>query len=624
MKEKTKNISLLLLCVVLGLSCSTKRNTSSTRAYHELKTRYNIFHNARLSYDNILEDQLISIPSNGFELLSFYPTSDVRYNGQVGGPFDIVIDKAERAISEHSISAKPRRDPTKAYSDDYRRWLNQEEFNPFISNVWLLLGKAHIQNGDYEQAVSVFSNMLRMFSNDTDVLTEVQIWMLRAYIEMNKFYDAQNLIYILETRKISNDLDKLFNETYAHYLVESQQFEEAASFIRKVVDESKSSLRKKWLQFMLGQVYTLIEDYENANKVFEDLKGLSTPKELNVYASAYQKAFSAGEEQADSIAHLLRQSIISKKINIQNIPESSISTTALYSSNLHRDSFQLFWEAHLTKNLNYSIIKNNQQRETERMFLSNNLSPHMLILLPSDLYDTINEVLFYTANFNFSNFKRRTFNITPIRINKTNALKLESFSSLDDASNYLQMLRADSIYNSSISSIITPIIISNENFNILQNRTLNDYILFYEANIDIMPEQLSSTVSSPKIDSLLKIETNIENIFLEEVLPLELNSIYYPQTILIESYEIKTKDKEINDLKSSLEQKAAMLLEQTKKSSTINDRTEQLKERERLREERIKQREQDLKEREREREREIKLREEERERKINEQNRSSR
>ena len=38
-----------------------------------------------------------------------------------------------------------------------------EEFNPFISNVWLLLGKAHFQNGDYDEALSVFAEIIRIF-----------------------------------------------------------------------------------------------------------------------------------------------------------------------------------------------------------------------------------------------------------------------------------------------------------------------------------------------------------------------------------------------------------------------------------------------------------------------------
>ncbi len=48
----------MILCgMMLGMSCSTKRNTPGTRAYHELTTRYNIYYNAEKAYNEILENQ---------------------------------------------------------------------------------------------------------------------------------------------------------------------------------------------------------------------------------------------------------------------------------------------------------------------------------------------------------------------------------------------------------------------------------------------------------------------------------------------------------------------------------------------------------------------------------------
>lgn len=264
MKKQTLNIS-LLLCVILGISCSTGRNTPYSRAYKELRTRYNIFHNAQESYDNILNEQLAIFMDDRNNILPIVYSAgyNIKKTGK-GGPFDIVINKAERAISDYSITSKPRRNPTKAYSEDYRKWLKQEEFNPFISNVWLLLGKAHFQNGDYDEALSVFAEIIRIFPNDTDLTSEAHIWMLRSYSEMSRFYDAQNLIYILQTRTLSNDLNILFTESVAHYLLKTGQYHEAIPYIRQLIEKEKNRLKRKGLQFLLGQVYTLIGDYEKA------------------------------------------------------------------------------------------------------------------------------------------------------------------------------------------------------------------------------------------------------------------------------------------------------------------------------------------------------------------------
>jgi len=619
LKEKTVDIFLILLCVTLGVSCSTDRNTASSRAYHELKTRYNLYHNAQETYDNLLEDQLKSTPVNGFELLSFYPSTNIKEKSGIGGPFDVVIDKAEKAIIKHSISSKPRRDPAKASSVNYRKWLKQEEFNPFIDNVWLLLGKAHVQNGDYDQALSVFNEILKIFPKNTDLTSEVQIWMLRTYTEMNRFYDARNMILILETRKMPNYLNRLYNETLTQYLLLSKQYEKSLPLIRKVIDEERNLLKKKRLQFLIAQVYTIIEDYENAYKAFDELKRLNTPKEISIYAIAYQNAIQTGEHHADSISNILRQSLITKAPENLSLPSSPESTINLNSQTLFKDTFQLYWNAHLQKNINDYRQLGNSNEEVKSEFIINNMSPHMLILLLPEESEFINELLFASANFNFTNFKHRTFNISPTRYNKRDAIKLEPFSSLKDVSNYLQTLLSDTEYRTKIKDTITPVIISKDNFNILQNRSLDDYKMFYEAN-NFIHDDLSFSEVTPHTVSLSKTKNSIDN-SIEESLSLDSDSIIQNSPILLKTPEIKTADENSIDLKSSLEQKASEMMERSVDAASANNRAKELRKREELRAKRLKQREIEFKEREKEREMQIKQREKEREQKIREQNR---
>jgi len=606
---------LLSLCVLLGLSCSTGRNTPTSRAYHELRTRYNIFHSAQESYNNILDDQLTIVPDNSFELLSVFPSNSVKNKSRTGGPFDIVIDKTEKAISDHSISAKPRRTPAKAYSEDYRKWLKQDEFNPFIYNVWLLLGKAHVQNGDYDQALSVFSETIKIFPDDVNLMSEAQLWMLRTYTEMERFYDAQNLIYILKSRKMPNELNRLFTEFHAHYLLEIKQFTEAIPHVRKAIEGEKNSIRKKRLQFLLGQVYTMTEDYDKAYNSFKDIKRTNSPNKLYLNAFTYRQALSSGEQQADSIALLLKQSLIKED-----------SPSEVNNQYIYKDSFQLYWEANLKRNITNPLQENHPSLELEREFITDKQSPHLLILSPSDESVTINDILYSSANFNFSIFKLRTFNITPIRFNKKDVVKLEPFNSLEDASKYLQLLQSDSIYRSAIPGNITPLIISNENFNILQNSTLDDYKIFYESKIDDIPEDISPIKTRHHDDSLLHAESEDDKNYVEESLSLEPDSVNEPSTDYlkisdIKISDIKTSNERIIDLKSSLEQKAAKMMQRTIESNSLIDKTEQLKKREQLRNERVKQREKELKERERKRKMEIKQREKERELKLRSQNR---
>ena len=184
------------MMVPLAVGCSNKRNTSATRAYHELTTRYNIYHNAHKTYNQLLEDQLTTSSVNWFEPLSVHPNKLSANTSTPPGLFDGVIERTTKAIIEHSITSKPQRDPSKAHSEEYRQWLRQEEFNPFIKNTWLLLGKAYVENGDYEDALSVFVEIQRIYPHDINLISETQLYMLRSYVALNKMYDAKNMVYI--------------------------------------------------------------------------------------------------------------------------------------------------------------------------------------------------------------------------------------------------------------------------------------------------------------------------------------------------------------------------------------------------------------------------------------------
>lgn len=304
---------MLLLVLILFGACSPRRNTTATRAYHELTTRYNIYYNAEKAYNEICENQAVSFSDNYSELLPFYPLTPLKEKTLPGGPFDAVVDKTSKAIREHSITAKPRRDPTQRQTEAYRQWLRQEEFNPFLKNAWLLLGKAHLQNRDYAQALAVFNHMQRIYKNDSDLISEVQLWMMRAYTEMERMYDAENMVYILRSNILPKPLNKLFEETYTHYLFQKRAYNEAIPWLMKVIAQEDHFRQKKRLQFLLGQTYAIVGEKEKAFRAFEAVKGLSTPFELTLHATISQLAVAPEVAQPG-----IRRSLTKMREKVQN------------------------------------------------------------------------------------------------------------------------------------------------------------------------------------------------------------------------------------------------------------------------------------------------------------------
>lgn len=302
-----KNKAVLLinaLCILLFTACSTRKNTLGTRAYHEFTTRYNVYHNAEEAYNNALQNQSESYEENYSELLPLYPFTRITDKTQAGGTFDAVIDKTNKAIQEHSIAAKPRRDPSQPQTQEYRDWLRQQEFNPFIKNAWLLMGKAHLQNQDYEQALAIFSQIIQLFRTDTELISETQIWMMRAYTELEWFYDAEDMATILRSRTLSKELNSLFTETYTYYLLRKKEYAAALPLLRETIAQQKNAQQKRRLQFLLGQIYAQLGENENAFRAFEAVKSIRAPHETALNATILQSTVAMGNQQRTIVQSL--------------------------------------------------------------------------------------------------------------------------------------------------------------------------------------------------------------------------------------------------------------------------------------------------------------------------------
>lgn len=300
MRAYSKHIAAGIFIALLCVGCSTRRNTPATRAWHELTTRYNSYFNAEEAYNEALKSIGENHVDNYHAWLPMYPNSadpNDTVVKQLGGPFDRVIEKMTAAIQEHSITAKPRRDPAQPNTQEYRDWLRQNEFNPFIDRAWLLMGKAHVGNKDYTEAISVLSYTARLFAYDIDVVSEAQIWMMRAYTEMGWFSDAEDLALTLQVRKLPKGLHDEFTEFYAFLLLRQKKYRDALPFLTQTVRNEKSGIQKRRLQFLLGQVYAHLGEHENAYNAFEQIKKLSTPYEeiFNALMAQSQVATGGGE-----------------------------------------------------------------------------------------------------------------------------------------------------------------------------------------------------------------------------------------------------------------------------------------------------------------------------------------
>lgn len=543
------HITLLFLgwALLICSGCSIRINTRGSRAYHEFTTRYNVYYNAEKTYQEILDQQLESFSEDYSRLLPYSPTLPDTSKSAPGGPFNAVIDKTKKAIQEHSISTKPRRDPSKPMSPEYRQWLQQNEFNPFIHRAWLLMGKAHAQNGDYELALSVFNEAIRVFGPESGTAYEARLWMARAYISMDRQYEAEQLLYGLKTTPIPGQLKELLAEVNARYYLQSGEYVQAIPYLKESIRSEKRSKQKKRLQFLLAQLYTVLGEKEQAHRAFNELRGLSTPREFVQNATAYQLALAAGRRQEklwnewkqlqwrrndidtlsvyrslhaisllaknDSMALHIRKQI--PGIELAELPgderDTSLVTRAIpqrlqtgevADSILQEDHWSFFRARWLRGNRFHHKSSGDKSIKSEQVvFSSGRDAPHSLLLLPESGRQDHEQLLFATTRFNFERYRLRTFDVSFVPITRTWALSIRPFQSFDEANRYARTLETDSLFRTALREEVMVVAISEENLNLLQKgAAMEQYLVFLETTFDVEPRTLETEIgdSEPK------------------------------------------------------------------------------------------------------------------------------
>ncbi|MDD6209026.1 MAG: tetratricopeptide repeat protein [Bacteroidales bacterium] len=246
----------LLLLTCLCFSCSTKKNTKLTRFYHSFTTRFNVYFNGNQAYLQAQKGEEGKTKESYSEIIPMYSVSLLpKDKEETGGPYDPAIVKCNKAIKLHSIKTKPKKQPGKSRDPKYKAFMAREEYNPFIHNAWLLMGRSQFYNGDFLQASATFSFIARHFRHDKNIVAEARLWMARCYAEMGWLYETEDILTKINNKDLPNKYVPLFSSVYADFLLKNNQHREAIPYLVKAINSEKRKKQKVRMQYLLGQLY---------------------------------------------------------------------------------------------------------------------------------------------------------------------------------------------------------------------------------------------------------------------------------------------------------------------------------------------------------------------------------
>ena len=289
MKKSTYTLTISLVLLLLTACGSTKTNTAQSRFYQAFVTRFNVYHNGHEAYKEGLDAQERSHKDNYMEVIPLFGISKESTRSAGGSSFDKAIEKSQKAIKLHSIKQKPKKKEGRELTEADKIWYAKKEYNPFLHNAWMLMGKAQFQKGEFLEAASTFSYITRLYSEDEEIVAEARMRMAQCYAELEWNYEAENLLAQMQRDTIPYQLAGEYDAIMASHLLRQERFEEALPYLEKAVKRSGRTKKQKTREYyLLGQIYKHVGSNQQAYEAFGKVIKQNPPYEMEFNARIQQ------------------------------------------------------------------------------------------------------------------------------------------------------------------------------------------------------------------------------------------------------------------------------------------------------------------------------------------------
>jgi tetratricopeptide (TPR) repeat protein len=294
-----KKISLLYLLVFfVSLGCSTQKNTWLSRGYHNLTARYNVLFNGQQSFDRGQEKMQESVKNDYTKVLPVFAFSE-NSGGQVSSSdMNNAIRKGHKLIEKHSITVKPKRSP-RGTTEEYRTFYNQREFNRWVDEAWMLIGKSHVYSRDWYEGIAAFNMVIQLFP-EKSVRYEAMLWVARAYIEMEDLENARLSLQRYSSEvKDENQFLATAMSTYASYWLVQDEYEKALDYCIGAADNASDRWQKVRWYFVLGQVAEKVGRTELAHETYRKVESMNPEYEIVIHARVKSALLGGGPDNPE-------------------------------------------------------------------------------------------------------------------------------------------------------------------------------------------------------------------------------------------------------------------------------------------------------------------------------------
>ncbi len=264
--------------------CSVEKNTGATRFYHGMTARYNIYFNGYESFKSGLVKISRGYQDDYAELLKVFEYSDPSTASLCSSDMERAIQKASKLISLKSITAKPAVKDSRQLSEKDKELFERKEYNKWVDDSYLLIGKARFYKHEYNEATSIFNYCITN-ANDPLIRTEAIIWLARIYNETGNYSESFRLVSGLEiTTDFPKSLKSMYYTTLADLFIKQKRYSEAIDPLEKSIEIVSGKRTRYRLTYLLAQLYEKTGNGAKATLLYREVVKMNPPYDVEFNA----------------------------------------------------------------------------------------------------------------------------------------------------------------------------------------------------------------------------------------------------------------------------------------------------------------------------------------------------
>ncbi|MEI7803651.1 MAG: tetratricopeptide repeat protein, partial [Bacteroidota bacterium] len=319
MNNKKLSAFILLALIVFISACSGGKKGSKLsllgRFYHNTTARYNGYYYGKLKLNRVKEGMTSSLQDDYTKLLPLF--TDEQAGSGSKGDLDSVIIKLSVVTQLHPKS----------------KW---------VDDCYLLMGESYFYKQDYDDALSTFQYIVGTFKETgkkkkssggkkikegdvtipwlkqgnglslqhKPVRNEALLWLLKSYIAMKKYDEAQSIIKVLAAdNSFPFDLRDEFTLISTQLYLKQERYADAISPLKQAIVLTKKKKDKTRYTYILAQLYQLSNNSDKAIESFKKVIAMKPEYKMEFYANInIAKSFSGnGKTSATEVLALLEK-----------------------------------------------------------------------------------------------------------------------------------------------------------------------------------------------------------------------------------------------------------------------------------------------------------------------------